>query len=114
MDGGVEFLAGHGRQSAERAGGDVDVLGCDRCLNVRRHQVIFVQLARIQPDAHGVFRAESECFADAIHARQRIFQRAGNIVPDIGFVHAAVFGYQRQHQKDIPRRLGDFYALFLD
>src|SRR5690606_17287623 len=53
-DGGVDLLAVDGRRTAKLADGDLGVLGLDCRDHVRRRKLVGVELARVEPDAHGV------------------------------------------------------------
>ena len=58
-------LARHGGLGADLAGRDLDVLRLDGGVDVRRLQLEIVQLVGVEPDAHGVLRAEHLGVADA-------------------------------------------------
>ena len=68
----------------------------------------------IQPDAHGVLRAEVLDLADAGHAREHFLQVGLGIVPQVVAVHAPVFGDEPDHNQIVARRLAHLDAGLLD
>jgi hypothetical protein len=79
----VQLLAFQRWRTAELAGGDLIVLDLQRIDDVHRRQVVFVQQVAIQPDAHGVLRAEQLHIAHAVEAADGIFDVGGDIVRNI-------------------------------
>src|SRR5690606_39258304 len=77
-----------------------------------RH-LVGIELARIQPDAHGVLATEHLHAADARHAAERLDQVGGDIVGDVVPVHAAVFGNEADHHQEAGTVLVHRDALLL-
>src|SRR5690606_17767008 len=57
-DGGVELLTGYRRSTTQLAAGDLHVLTGDGVADIHRGQLIAIEFRRVQPDAHGIGRAE--------------------------------------------------------
>ena len=113
-DGRVELLARHRRQAAELAGRDLRVLRLHRGLHIQRRQLEAVELARIQPDAHRVLRAEQRRVAHAFHAADRVLHVGRDVVRQVGPGEPAVLRDEGQHIQEVVGRLGDLNALLLD
>jgi hypothetical protein len=57
-DGRLHRLARHGGHAAQLPARDLHVLRLQRVLHVHRHEAVLRELVRIEPDPHGVLRAE--------------------------------------------------------
>jgi hypothetical protein len=91
-DGGVDLLALDRRRGTERAHRDLRVLRLQRGDQIPRRQPVGVQLVRIQPDAHGVFRAKHLDGADTGNAAERIDQGGTDVIGNVVLGHAAIGG----------------------
>ena len=78
-----ELLAPCGGLLAERADRDGGVLRRDRAHHIRRGELVARQRQRIEPDAHGIARAEALHAADALGALDRPFDRGGHDVAQL-------------------------------
>jgi hypothetical protein len=78
---GIQLLAWALRQRAELARGDLSVLILDCGGDVADDQLVFCQLVRIHPYAHGIAGTEDLRIANAGDAAQRIVER---IVDEVG------------------------------
>ncbi len=78
--------------AAELADRDLLVLCPDLGDHVVGRESVGLELARIEPDAHRVLRAEGLHVADAGDARDRVDDVRGDEVGDVVLAHAAVFG----------------------
>ena len=88
-DGGVQLLALDGGLLADLAGGNLHVLGLYGGADIGRHQAEILQLERVQPDAHGILRAEHPGVADAGHAADLVGHAACDEVRHVHIVVAA-------------------------
>ncbi len=79
----VQLLAFQRWRTAQLAGGNLIVLNLQRIDDVHRRQVVFVQQVAIQPDAHGVLRAEQLYIAHTVESADGIFNIRGDIVGNI-------------------------------
>ena len=99
-DGGVDLLAIDGRRAAELADGHLGVLRLDGRHHVAGCKLVGVELARVEPDAHGVLAAEHLHAAHARHAAQRINDAGRHVIGDVVAVHRTVFGNKGQHLQE--------------
>ena len=113
-DGGVELLAGDGGKSTELSGRDLRVLPRDGVRDVARHQGVFHQLVRVEPDAHGVVRPEQTCLADTGHPLQRVVQRAVDVVAEVVGAQPVVGGDESDDHQKAGRCLVDRDAVRLN
>ena len=112
-DGGIELLAGHGRQSTQLPGRHLGVLRLQGGGHVRRHKGVFLQQRRVQPDAHGITRAERLDLAHAIDTADGVEQGAGNIIADLGAGNARVIRRQGRNHQEVRAALGHGQAFTL-
>ena len=112
-DRGVQPLPLHRGSTAELPGGDLHVVGLERGDNVLDGEGVVREPRRIQPDPHGVLRAEDLHLADAGHPRQHLFQVGLGIVAQVLAVHPAIFGDQVDHHQVVSCRFADGHALLL-
>jgi hypothetical protein len=110
---GVQLLPGHRRQAAELAGGHLGVLDADGVVHIGQREAVLREPVRVHPNAHGVLGAEQQHIAHAVDAADRLDDVRGDEVTDVGYVHAAVFGHQRQHHQVGLADLVDLHALLL-
>ena len=106
-DGRIQLLARRRRRTAQLPGRNLDVLGLDGTEDIRGRQIEGIQLARVQPDAHGILRAEDLDVADAVDPAERVDQAGADIIGDVGLGQAAVAGDQADDEQEIVGRLGD-------
>ena len=102
------------RQIAQRAGGDLRILGLDRGRDIGRSQLVADQLGRIDPDPHRAFGAEQLGLADARHALDFIQHVARHIIAQRHRIELAVCRRQRDEHQEVAARLGDLHALLRD
>ena len=112
-DRGVQLLARQRRQTAELTGGHLDVLRRDRGADVGRGQVEFVQLGRVEPDAHRVLGTEDLEVTDTGGPRDRILHVRHDVVGQVVLGHAAVTRYHADHQEEVFHCLGHTDTLLL-
>ncbi len=79
----VQLLTFQRRRTAQLTRGDLIVLNLQRIDDVDRREVVFIQQIAVQPDAHGVLRAEQLHIAHAVEAADRVFHVGGDIVRNI-------------------------------
>jgi hypothetical protein len=87
--------------------------GLDGIADIRRLQPEIVQLERIQPDAHGVLRAEHLDIADPGNPADRVLHMADDEVGDIDIVVAAADIIDRDDENEVRLGFGDSDALLL-
>ncbi len=104
-DGGVERGALDRRQAADLTGRNLGVLGFDGRDDVIGRQIDGRQLFGIEPDAHGVLATEQLDVADAVDARNRVFDVRGDIVRNIGARRLAVVGIDTGDHQEAARCL---------
>ena len=113
-DGGVELLAFHRRQCAKLACRNLYVLRLHGITDVVWRKAEAIQLERIEPDAHGVGRAEHLRLAHAGYAAERILQLAAYEVGDIDIRVAAAIVIERDDQEKARLRFLNDDALLLN
>jgi hypothetical protein len=86
---------------AELAGGDLRVLRFDRRGDIAWHQPEAHEFRRIEPDAHGVLRAEHVHVADARQASDRILQVRDQVVRHVAAACRVGLVVDRQHQQEV-------------
>ncbi len=106
-DGCVQALALHRRHSAELSRGDLHIVNLERRDDVFNGQLIIRQLVGIEPDAHGIFRAENLRLAHTRHTRQNALQVGNGIIGQVLHVHTAVFGNQGDHHQVVSCGFSD-------
>ncbi len=112
-DGRVQHLRRRAGLAAQFAGGNLDILGLDRLDHVAGDQVVGRQLIGLQPDAHGILRAEHVGVAHAFQPADRVLQIADQIVRHV-LVGAAVGGViDRKDHQEIGAGFGDGKPLLL-
>ena len=79
-----------------------------------RGKLVLVELAGIEPDAHGILRAEGQDIADARQAADRILDRAHGEVAQVGAREAAILGNKSDDQEKVLHGLVDDQALELN
>jgi len=89
------------------AGRHLHVLRADRRDHVAGSEPVVVEPGRIQPDAHGVRRAEHLHVADARGAVERVEQVRTHVVGEILVAHAVVGGNEPDHDEEVARRFVD-------
>src|SRR3546814_16262062 len=82
-------------------------LGSNSRCHVSRGQAVTLKLVRIEPDAHGILRAEHDRIADTVDATERILKLRGNNVAKIVGIADAIFGIDGKPREKVDRRLGD-------
>jgi hypothetical protein len=70
-------------------------------------------LVGVQPDAHGVLRAEQLDVAHAVDAAEGVLQVAGDVVGQVGVGGLGIIGIHADDQQEVAGRLGDGQALLL-
>ena len=112
-DGGIELLVRDRRLATEFAGSHLDVLRLDCRADVVGSQAVIVQLCRVEPDAHGVLRAEKLEIADPGGAADRILYRGGDEVAKVCGGHGPIDGHEADDDEEVFRRLRNLDALLL-
>ncbi len=79
----VQHLRVGGRLAADLAGRDLRVLRLDRRDDVARDERIAGELVGVEPDPHGILRAEDGDVADALDAAERVLHVRDEIVGDV-------------------------------
>ena len=110
-DGGGEALPLDGGQAAELPGRDLRVLGLDGARDVARREPVVEEPVRVEPDPHGVLRAEDHHLADAGDAAQLVLQRGVRVVGDVVAGHRPVARHEPDHDEEGGAGLGDADAL---
>ncbi len=110
----VQLLAFQRWRTAQLAGGNLIVLNLQRIDDVHRRQVVFVQQVAIQPDAHGVLRAEQLYIAHTVESADGIFNIRGDIVGNIILGGDRVIRDKTGHQQEAAAGLLYANSLLLD
>ena len=112
-DRGIELAAPGRGQAPICPAGHLHILRLHGADHVGRLQAVIVQLERIEPDAHGILRAEDAGVADARHARDRVLHLGGNEVGNVDIGVAAAIVIDADHHDEIRRVLDHHHALLL-
>ena len=109
----LKLLAGSGGRAPKLARGDLGVLRLYRVTDVRRGEVVVVQLVRVEPDAHGVLGPEQSHVADALDPAERVLDVGGDVIGQVVPVQPPVLRDEAHHQQEVFGRLRNLYALQL-
>src|SRR5690606_28685140 len=85
---GVELGASVCGQPAQLPGGHLHVLLADGVGRVAGGQLKAIQFGRVQPDAHGILRAEQQEVTPPVNPRDRVLQIGGDVVTQVEVIHA--------------------------
>src|SRR3546814_7689218 len=86
-------------------------LGSNSRCHVSRGQAVTLKLVRIEPDAHGILRAEHDRIADTVDATERILKLRGNNVAKIVGIAAAIIRSE-EHTSELQSLMRISYAVF--
>ena len=112
-DGGIDGGARRGGLLADLARRDLDILGADGTGDVGWLQGEIVQLVRVEPDAHGILRAEHPRIAHAGHPRDRVLHLGGDEVGNVDIGVASGIVIDTDHDDEVGRVLGHHHAQLL-
>jgi hypothetical protein len=99
----ADLLARKRGGTADLTGGDLGILGLDGGFHVAGSQLVVVELLRIEPDTHGILRAEQGGLAHAVHAADGVEDGARDVVAQVAAVHGPVSRDKANAQEDAGR-----------
>src|SRR5690606_19733601 len=102
--GNRQLLALLGGEAAKGTNRYLRVLRLDGGRDVRSGQLVLLELERVQPDAHGIARAEDVDAADPFQAFDLILDLGCKHVAEIDGAALAVRRYERAHHQDAGGR----------
>ncbi len=110
----IELLAAKLWQGTQLTGRDLYVLRLDGGDDVRCHQLVFDELVRIDPDAHGIARTEERGIANAWNTLQGIVEGAVDIVGKVGRHKLAIRRHKRRDEEEAAGRFRNGNTCILD